>query len=161
MTYPQLLLHILSTSTPIAPKRPSRASRSARMFASRFALAVARYSGFSDQAVVDVVRILEDAGADMEHTMISHMDVFDYTLETRVKLLEAGCYVGYDNFGNTGYPHLYLGRVVNLMSDFQRIKDIAELRDRGFMEQILLGQDTCFKDQWWSYGEYRQRGSEV
>ena len=49
---------------------------------------------------------------------------------------------------------MYLGRVVNLTSDIARIRDIKELIDMGFVSQILLGQDTVFKDSLSAYGGY-------
>lgn len=69
-------------------------------------------------------------------------------------ILEAGCYIGYDNFGNLGYPHMYLGKVVNLTTDLARIRDIKELIERGYLDQILLGQDLVFKDMVTAYGGY-------
>ncbi len=112
------------------------------------------HPSFDDALALHIVDILQDAGASLEHVMISHMEVFDFALDTRLKFLGAGCYIGYDNFGNLGYPHLYLGRVVNLTSDVSRIRDIKELIDLGFVDQILLGQDTVFKDSLSAYGGY-------
>ncbi len=112
------------------------------------------HPGFSDENVLEIIGILEDSGASLSHTMISHVENFDYTLDTRIRILQAGCYVGYDNFGNLGYPHCYLGRVINLTTDLYRIRGIRELLDRGFLGQILLGQDLCFKDMYSCYGGY-------
>jgi len=112
------------------------------------------HPSFSDEVALQIVDVLRDAGGALTHTVISHMDTFDFTLETRLKFLEAGCYIGYDNFGNLGYPHPYLGRVVNLTTDFSRIRDIKDLISRGYLSQILIGQDTVFKDQLRVYGGY-------
>lgn len=112
------------------------------------------HPGFDDAVALEIVEILRDAGAVLDHTMISHMEVMDFSLETRLRILEAGCYIGYDNFGNLGYPHAYLGKVVNLTTDLARIRDIKELIDLGFAERILLGQDLVFKDMLSAYGGY-------
>jgi phosphotriesterase-related protein len=112
------------------------------------------HPSFDDALVLQIVDILREAGASLAHTMISHMEVFDYTLDTRLELLDAGCVIGYDNFGNLGYPHPYLGRVVNLTTDLARIRDIKDLIDRGYEQQVLLGQDTVFKDSLAAYGGY-------
>jgi phosphotriesterase-related protein len=112
------------------------------------------HPGFDDAVALEIVDILREAGAALDHTMISHMEVMDFTLETRLRILEAGCYVGYDNFGNLGYPHMYLGKVVNLTTDLARIRDIKDLIDRGYARQILLGQDLVFKDMLTAYGGY-------
>ena len=44
--------------------------------------------------------------------------------------------------------------MINLTTDLHRIRDIKELIDRGFLGQILLGQDLCFKDMYSCYGGY-------
>jgi len=82
------------------------------------------------------------------------MEMFDFSLKTRLKLLDAGCYVAYDNFGNLGYPHPYLGRIVNLTSDIHRIKDIKQLIEKGYLKQILVGHDICIKDSLLAYGGF-------
>jgi phosphotriesterase-related protein len=112
------------------------------------------HPGFDDAVALEIVGILKEAGAALDHTMVSHMDTFDFSLSTRLRLLEAGCYIGYDNFGNLGYPHLYLGKVVNLTTDLARIRDIKELIERGHLDRILLGQDVVFKDMLAAYGGY-------
>jgi phosphotriesterase-related protein len=112
------------------------------------------HPSFSDELALEILDILREAGAVLDHTMICHMEVMDFALETRLKILEAGCYVGYDNFGNIGYPHGYLGMVVNLTTDLARIRDIKHLIERGYLRQILPGQDIVFKDMLRAYGGY-------
>jgi phosphotriesterase-related protein len=115
---------------------------------------MAVHPSFSDQLVLEIVDYLRDAGAVLEHTMICHMDSFGFRQETQVAILEAGCYIGYDNFGNLGYPHLYLGKIIDFPTDTQRIRDIEKLIDSGFVDRILVGQDVCFKDMLKQYGGY-------
>jgi len=109
---------------------------------------------FSDELALEVVGILRDAGAMLQRTMICHMDAFQFRLETQIEFLRAGCYVGYDNFGNLGYPHPYLGKIIDFPTDTQRIRDMRTLIDLGFKERILVGHDVCFKDQLRHYGGY-------
>ena len=45
------------------------------------------HPSFDDTLALEIVDILRDAGASLDHTMISHMEVFDFALDTRVKLL--------------------------------------------------------------------------
>lgn len=143
----------IGCTKPLSPNE-GKVLRAAAEAQSRTGAPMDIHPGFDDSSALRIVDILREAGASLRHTMISHMEVFDYTLETRLKLLEAGCYIGYDNFGNLGYPHLYLGRVVNLTTDLSRIKDIKELIGMGFVDQILLGQDVVFKDSLSTYGGY-------
>lgn len=115
---------------------------------------MAVHPSFSDELVLDIVEILRNAGASLKHTMVCHMDSFGFTLDTQRRILEAGCFIGYDNFGNLGYPHLYLGKIIDFSTDTQRITYIRTLIDEGFIEQILMGNDICFKDQLRFYGGY-------
>jgi phosphotriesterase-related protein len=112
------------------------------------------HPSYDDELVLEMMEILSSAGADLSHTVISHMDVFDVGLDTQIRLLEAGCHIAYDNFGNLGYPHMYLGRIVNLAGDLERIRNIRQLIDRGYQQHILIGQDICFKDMLRAYGGF-------
>jgi phosphotriesterase-related protein len=147
------LIGELGCSLPLSPNEVKvlRAGASAQR---RTGAPLDVHPSFDDALVLEIVDILREAGALLDHTMISHMEVMDFTLDTRLRLLEAGCYIGYDNFGNLGYPHMYLGKVVNLTTDLARIADIKELIDLGFVDQILLGGDLVFKDMLSAYGGY-------
>jgi phosphotriesterase-related protein len=112
------------------------------------------HPSFSDDLVLEIVEILEDAGGDLNHTIVCHNDLFGFSLETRLKIAKSGCYLEYDNFGHTGYPHLLQGRLVGLVSDLERLRGISELIDEGFIDQILISHDICFKDCLSAYGGY-------
>lgn len=112
------------------------------------------HPSFSDDLVLEIVEIIRDAGGDLSHTIICHNDLFGYSLETRLKIANCGCYLEYDNFGHTGYPHLLQGRLVQLVSDLERLRGISELIDEGFIDRILISHDICFKDCLSAYGGY-------
>jgi len=107
-----------------------------------------------DELVIENIKILEDAGADLRRVAISHVDGFEFSLETLRKILKAGCYVEYDGFGHSVYHFIYMGRVVNEQSDIQRIYDITRLINEGYINQILLGQDLFFKCSLVTYGGF-------
>jgi phosphotriesterase-related protein len=112
------------------------------------------HPSFSDELVLEIVDIVKDAGGDLSHTIICHNDLFGFNLETRLKIAKRGCYLEYDNFGHTGYPHLYQGKYLNLVSDLERLRGISELINEGFIEQILISHDICLKDCLSAYGGY-------
>lgn len=145
------LIGEIGCSVPVSEneKKVLRASAKAQM---RTGAPIVVHPSFSDELALAIVNLLADSGASLSNTMICHMDTFEFSLDTRISILDRGCYIGYDNFGNIGYPHPYLGRVINLGSDVQRIRDIQELIDRGYLEQILIGADNCFKDGLKAYG---------
>jgi phosphotriesterase-related protein len=112
------------------------------------------HPSMSDELVLENIKILKDAGADLTRVAISHVDGFEYTLDTRRKILEAGCYVSYDGFGQLVYHFRVMGRVLNGHSDIQRIDDITRMIEEGYINQILIAQDYCFKSCLAAYGGY-------
>ncbi len=107
---------------------------------------------FNDDLALEVVRIVADAGADLEHTVICHVNVYGFKPETCRKIADTGCYIGYESFGNLGYPHLYLGRLLQHRSDLDYIDAIIRLIEDGYIDHILIAHDICFKDFLKVYG---------
>jgi phosphotriesterase-related protein len=112
------------------------------------------HPSMSDELVMENIKILKDAGADLTHVAISHVDGFEYSPATRRKILEAGCYVSYDGFGQLVYHFLVTDRVLNGHSDIQRIDDIIQMIEEGYINRILIAQDYCFKSCLAAYGGY-------
>jgi phosphotriesterase-related protein len=112
------------------------------------------HPSIDDETMLENIAILKDAGADLKRVAISHVDGFGYSLDTRLQVLESGCYVEYDGFGQAIYHFFYMGRIANAMSDIQRITDIIQLIDKGYLDRILLAQDFCFKCCLATYGGY-------
>jgi phosphotriesterase-related protein len=107
---------------------------------------------FDDDLALEIVRILGDTGADLGHTAICHVNVYGFASKTRRALADAGCYIGYESFGNIGYPHIYLGRLLQLRSDLEYIDEILQLIHDGYLNHILIAHDICFKDFLTAYG---------
>jgi len=112
------------------------------------------HPSMSDELVMENIKILKDAGADLSRVAISHVDGFEYSSSTRRKILEEGCYVSYDGFGQLIYHFLVMDRVLNGHSDIQRIDDIIQMIEEGYINQILIAQDFCFKSCLAAYGGY-------
>jgi phosphotriesterase-related protein len=112
------------------------------------------HPSFSDDLVLENVKILKDAGADLSHTIISHVDQDDFGSTTCHRLADFGCYLEFDAFGHLGYPHLEQGNILNLTGDLERINRIMALIKDGYTNQILVGQDICFKDCLTLYGGF-------
>jgi phosphotriesterase-related protein len=112
------------------------------------------HPSIDDEVMLENIAILKDAGVDLKRVAISHIDGFGYSLSTRLKVLESGCYVEYDSFGQAIYHFFYMGRIANAMSDIQRLTDIIQLIDEGYLDRILLAQDFCFKCCLATYGGY-------
>jgi phosphotriesterase-related protein len=112
------------------------------------------HPSIDDSAMLEDIAVLKEAGADLSRVAISHIDGFGYSLETRLKALEEGCYLEYDGFGQALFHFFYMGRIANALSDMQKITDIIELIEKGYLDQILMAQDFCFKCDLAAYGGY-------
>jgi phosphotriesterase-related protein len=89
---------------------------------------------------VDQQRIFAEEGVDLSRVVIGHCgdtDDFDYLL----RLLDAGSMLGMDRFGIDGY-----------LTTERRVAVVAELCERGYVEQLVLSHDaSCYID--WIAGE--------
>ena len=112
------------------------------------------HPSIDDDLLLQIIAILRDAGANLNRTVFSHMDGMGFSPTTRLKVLEAGCYFEYDTFGHAEIFSPLQGKVLTMPSDTQRVVDIMELIERGYLNQILISQDHCFKHCLASYGGY-------
>jgi len=107
-----------------------------------------------DDLVLENIRELRESGADLTRVAISHIDGFNFRTDTVRRILEAGCYLEYDGFGQAVYHIPYAGKVLNRLSDMGRLEAIAEWIAEGYRDRILMAQDYCFKCVLASYGGY-------
>jgi phosphotriesterase-related protein len=108
---------------------------------------------------LEAIDVLSEAGARLNRVVISHMDRCGYLLETRLKILDAGCYLAYDAFGKEGYypakAALADEHLPDMPNDVGRIKEVKDLIGRGYLRQILVSQDICMKidlTRWGGHG---------
>lgn len=112
----------------------------------------------SPESPFEVIKLLKDAGADISHVVVSHIDRTLFSHDTRIKLAKTGCYLEYDMFGQEGwYPRRSVLSETNpikgdLPNDAGRINAIMALIEEGFLKQILISQDVCKKHQTRRYG---------
>jgi phosphotriesterase-related protein len=110
------------------------------------------HPGFSEAAPLEICDILQEAGADLSRVVISHLDRTLLSQKTRLEFAKKGCYLEYDEFGFEGfYPTQFRG-AIDFPTDVGRINWIMDLIDHGYINQILISQDTCFKHHLRSYG---------
>lgn len=103
--------------------------------------------------LLEIINILNDAGADLTRTIISHCDLLAYSQDICREIAGAGCYVEFDAFGHEEILSLY-GQFIETPSDIQKVSQIAELIGDGYLEQILLSQDVDSKQNLVTYGGY-------
>jgi phosphotriesterase-related protein len=111
----------------------------------------------SEDIVMEIIKILDDAGADLSRTIIYHADHSfpqNLTLDTCRRIMDAGCYISYDCFGHPGIFPFLDGRYIDAPSDMKRINDIIQYIEWGYLNQVLVSHDTAFKDSLTAYGGY-------
>jgi phosphotriesterase-related protein len=96
----------------------------------------------------EAARIALEAGADPGRTVISHLDgILD--LDYHIGIAELGVFLEFDIFGAEyywDYQEFYLP------SDRERVLHIIELVRRGYLDQILISHDICYKTKLTRYG---------
>jgi phosphotriesterase-related protein len=105
-------------------------------------------------ATLQAIEILGNAGADLSRTVTSHVDLRVRDLSERRKVAQAGCYLEYDTFGWAGPVPLSIIRdpEIDIPSDTQRIHEIMQLIEDGYLNQILISHDICHKNSRARYG---------
>ena len=98
-----------------------------------------------------IFRVLDDAGADIRRVIMGHIDRTGFLSATRREIARTGCGLEYDIFGGNPFYPLRFG-VFNRPCDRERIEQIKELIDEGYLGQILISQDICLKSKLVRYG---------
>ncbi len=119
--------------------------------------------GFDPLAPFQIVELLREEKACLSHTIMCHMELSLGNFEERCQLAKAGCYLEFDSFGKEGYFDKGLtsenfsllppyASALNHPNDLQRIDQIIELINAGYVNQILLAHDACKKTHLSHYG---------
>lgn len=95
---------------------------------------------------LEVLDILEAAGADLTQIIMSHVDQL-VEPDWHLKIAERGVFLSFDTFGSEfvcdGIPE---------PRDHERIKCLLALMDAGYTDRLLLSHDICYKVQMKTYG---------
>ncbi|MFC2008827.1 phosphotriesterase [Chloroflexota bacterium] len=114
------------------------------------------HPGRNDRAPLEIVEILGSSGVDLRRVVMSHMDRCGYSIETRLELLRAGCFIEYDLFGFEGYyparVALAEGKLPDCPNDLGRVKETIDLIERGYVDQVLMSHDIGMKVMLTRYG---------
>ena len=116
------------------------------------------HPGNSPNSPLEVIEVLNDAGADISRVIMSHVERALPLHKDRVELAKTGCYLEWDTFSMEGwYPRRMVLSEDNLKktdlpNDSQRVDQIMDLIDEGFLNQILISHDHCIKHRLCRYG---------
>jgi len=109
------------------------------------------HPGRCEEAPFEINQILKESGANLDHTVICHIDRTSFQTENRYKIADAGCYLAYDEWGVEGYYSETLS-MIDILNDTQRIAHIKDLILKGYGSQVLISHDICYKDRYMSLG---------
>jgi len=109
------------------------------------------HPGWFEDSPLAILDVLAEAGADLRRVVMSHMSIAVGSHDTRVKLAKTGCYLEWDLFGWDGvFPQQ--PTPLDIPSDQGRIRQIMQLIEEGYLNQILISQDICAKIRLARYG---------
>lgn len=97
---------------------------------------------------LEVLEILEHAGADLARVALSHCDG-EIDIAWLTRLLRRGCYVEFDLFG-TNPEWQIAGK--GFASDAQRVDALEQLCSAGFEDRLLMSHDICMRNSLRRYG---------
>jgi len=109
------------------------------------------HPGRLEESPLQILQILDKAGADLSRVVMSHLDRTAYSFESMLEMAKTGCYLEFDCFSKEGYyPRRY--GVFDVPNDAQRVNLIIRLIDKGYLDKILISTDMCMKKDFASYG---------
>ena len=117
----------------------------------RTGVLISIHLGYHEDSALEIIAELKDAGADISHTALCHVDISVRKPETRKRLAETGCFISYDHLGREEYYHAHAW-TTDLPDDLRRTDEIMELINWGYLNQILLSHDVGNKTNHSAYG---------
>ncbi|XP_077979947.1 N-acetyltaurine hydrolase-like [Glandiceps talaboti] len=115
-------------------------------------LAISIHPGYSVESPFRVLNILKSEGADLSRVVMSHVDRGILSVRNMVELAKTGCVLLFDQYGwGCSMTHAQ-SHNIDYPSDFVRCHMIRELRDYGFLKQVVLSHDIAFKMRLTKYG---------
>jgi phosphotriesterase-related protein len=109
------------------------------------------HPGRDQAAPMEIVRVLDQAGADLSRTIMCHIDRTIDRPELLSELAATGCVLEYDLFG---FEHSYYSwsLPVDMPNDAGRLRWLRWLIERGHGDRLVISHDICFKDKLAAYG---------
>ena len=128
--------------------------RAAAQAQQRTGVSMSVHPGRNRKAPFEIIEILGEAGADRSRVIMSHIDARIRDHSERCKLLKTGCVIEYDLWGWEGhFPSYWTAEdFLDIPNDTQRIYEVRQLIEEGYIDQILISHDICCKSRRVRYG---------
>ena len=140
----------IGCSSPLQ-EREKKSLRAAARAQQTTGAAITIHPGRHEHSLMETIKVLESAGADISRVIMGHIDRTGFLPATIREVAATGCYLEYDLFGSNPFYPLRFG-VFRRPCDRERIEQIKELIDEGYLNQILISQDICLKTKLVRYG---------
>jgi len=111
------------------------------------------HPGRNSEAPIQILQILEEAGANLQKTVMSHLDrtVPLDDIDRLKKIAAKGVFLEFDLFG-VECSYYQQNESVDMVSDAQRILAVKQLVNNGLTSQILLAHDIHTKHRLVEFG---------
>ena len=109
------------------------------------------HPGRDEKSPLDVLEVLNAAGAELGRTIMGHLDRTVFDRATLRRIAESGCYLEWDLFGRE-QSYYSPEPKIDMPGDAQRMDDIAWTCAEGYSDRVVVGQDICTKDRLIKYG---------
>jgi phosphotriesterase-related protein len=130
--------------------------RAAAMAQQQTGASISVHPGFYDEAPLEIIGVLREAGADIGRVIIDHMGETIKSHSARFRLAETGCSLEWDRFGSDGEYPFYSKGSPNMLPDIpndpERLNQILQLISEGHLDQILVSHDLFLKIELTHFG---------
>lgn len=109
------------------------------------------HPGRNPGAPFQIIRVLQEAGADISKTVMSHLDRSIFDKKELLEFAQLGCYLEYDLFG-TELLNYQLSPDIDMPDDNKRIRRVRFLVNEGYEDRILMAHDIHTKHRLMKYG---------
>lgn len=132
--------------------------RAAAIAQQRTGAAISVHPGAYEEAPMEIIQVLSDAGANPKRVIICHMHRTIMSHSARFRLAETGCYLEWERFQAEGQlpatppPDRYWNKLPDIPNSVECLNQIIQLIGEGHLNQILISHDVWLKIDQVSFG---------
>ncbi|XP_067869381.1 phosphotriesterase-related protein [Heterodontus francisci] len=109
------------------------------------------HPGRNSDSPFQIIRVLQEAGADISKTVMSHLDRSILDQDKLLEFAKLGSYLEYDLFGIEMLNYVFCP-AVDMPCDIERIHRIRLLVEEGYGDNVLMAHDIHTKNRLTKYG---------
>ena len=109
------------------------------------------HPGRDETSPLQIIDILDGGGADLNRTIMGHLDRTVFKRETLSQIGQAGCYFEWDLFGNESSSYK-ASPAIDHPNDATKLQHISWLISEGYGDKITIAHDICTNHRLVKYG---------